>query len=523
MTSGGNAPILQDMTPVDCQVLVVGAGPTGLVLAAQLLSRGVSTRIIDKSDGLILQSRACAIHARTLEVLDTMELAEQFFERGQVVRRFRMYSEGKALVNLDLAHIGSRYGCMLDIPQNETESLLRRRVSELGGQIEQGVELLGLRQHEGVVTATVKDGSGETTTMTSSYLVGCDGAHSRVRHELGLSFGGHAYAEDWLLADVHMDWDRREDEFHAFFRARGSPMIALPLRDHVWRIILPYAGDRVRAAPTFDEIQRLVDERAPQAVVLSDPSWLATFRCQRRSTNVYRVGSVLLAGDAVHIHTPAGGQGMNTGILDAHNLAWKLALVASGRSPEALLDTYGQERGPVAAEVLQLTHALIKFSTMTSPLRRGVRDTVTPVLSRLPAIQRRTVQRMSHHHVSYRASSLTRSDHRRGGPKPGERAPDIDVVGPGASRRLHHALRDGRHLLVVSTGHTLAASARRALVPYEEELIVVYGQLDTSSQIGMQRRGMVSLVRPDGYVGARGTTDALPQVLDYLSHLYDRR
>jgi 2-polyprenyl-6-methoxyphenol hydroxylase-like FAD-dependent oxidoreductase len=511
------------MTSPDCQVLVVGAGPTGLVLAAQLLARGISTRIIDKGDGLSLQSRACAIHARTLEVLDTMELAEQFFERGQVVRRFRMYTDGKPLVNLDLARIGSRYGCMLDIPQNETESLLRRRVTELGGRIEPGIELLGLHQHDGVVSATVKDRSGETETMTSNYLVGCDGAHSRVRHELGLGFEGHAYAEDWLLADVHMDWDRREDEFHAFFRAHGSPMIALPLRDHVWRVILPYAGERDRATPTFDEIQRLVDERAPQPVVLSDPSWLAMFRCHRRSTNVYRVGSVLLAGDAVHIHTPAGGQGMNTGILDAHNLGWKLALVASGRSPEPLLDTYGQERGPVAAEVLQLTHALVKFSTMSSPLRRGVRDTVTPVISRIPAIQRRTVQRMSHHHVSYHASSLTRSDHRIGGPKPGERAPDIDVVGAGTTRRLHDALRDGRHVLVVPRGHTLGPSARKALVPYEEELEVVHGLLDASNRIGIRQRGMVSLVRPDGYVAARGTTDGLPRVLDYLSQLYDRR
>lgn len=519
-TKGAN---LRGMTPADCQVLVVGAGPTGLVLSAQLLARGISTRIIDKGDGLILQSRACAIHARTLEVLDTMELAEQFFERGQVVRRVRMYTDGKPLVNLDLSRIGSRYGCMLDIPQDETETLLRQRVSDLGGTIEQGVELLALCQHDGVVNATVKDGTGETRTITSDYLVGCDGAHSRVRHELGLTFEGHPYAEDWLLADVHLDWNRREDEFHAFFRAHGSPMICLPLRDHVWRVILPYAGQRDQGAPTLAEIQRLVDERAPQSTVVSDPTWLAMFRCHRRSTEVYRVGAVLLAGDAVHIHTPAGGQGMNTGILDAHNLAWKLALVASGRAAGTLLDTYGQERGPVAAEVLRLTHALVKFSTITNPAKRALRDTLTPLASRVPTIQRRTVERLSHHHVAYRASSLTRSDHRLGRPRPGERAPDIAVAGDGNTRPLQHVLRGGRHVLVVPSDHEIAASVRQALLPYNDELDVVYRHPDANKRKGDRGHGTVFLVRPDGYVAARGTTIRIPRVLDYLSKLYDRR
>ncbi len=413
---------------------MVGAGPTGLILAAELLARGITTRILDKGDGVTLQSRACAIHARTLEVLDTMGFAEQFFERGQIVRRFRMYSDGKPLVNLDLSRIDSRYSCMLDIPQNETETLLRQRIRQLGGQIDQRVELVAVHQHDGGVCATVTDRSGQTHTITSAYLVGCDGAPSRVRHELGLSFGGHAYPQDWLLADVHMGWDRPEDEFHAFFCAHGSPMICLPLRDHLWRVILPYAGQRDQDTPTLEEIQYLVDQRAPQPVVLSDPSWLAMFRCQRRSTNVYRRGRVLLAGDAVHIHSPAGGQGMNTGILDAHNLAWKLALVASGRSSDALLDTYGQERAPVAAEVLQLTHALVKLGTVTRPVERAVRDRLAPMLSRLPAVQRRTVRRMSHHHVSYRASQLTRTDRATRRPKPGDRAPDIELnstTGPG--------------------------------------------------------------------------------------------
>ncbi len=516
MTDAKNLPQLKHS---DCQVLVVGAGPTGLVLAAQLLASGITTRIIDKGDGVILQSRACAIHARSLEVLDTMDLAEQFFNKGQVVRRFRMYSDGKSLVNLDLARIGSRYGCMLDIPQNDTETLLRRRISELGGRIEQEVKLVAVCQHDGGVSAMVEDRSGKTHTITSTYLVGCDGAHSRVRYELGLSFHGHAYPQDWLLADVRMDWDRREDEFHAFFCAHGSPMICLPLRDHFWRVILPYAGERDQATPTFDEIQHLVDQRAPQPVVLSDPSWLAMFRCHRRSTNVYRRGRVLLAGDAVHIHSPAG-QGMNTGILDAHNLAWKLALVASCRSSETLLDTYGQERAPVAAEVLQLTHALVRFGTLTSPVERAVRDMLAPVVSRVPAVQRRAVRRMSHHHVSYRASHLTRPKRTLRGPRPGDRASDIEVVGTAGTSRLHQAVRSGRHVLLVSGPDPLRVSAQQALLAYHDELEVVYGHFNEAKRTRARRAATIFLIRPDGYIAARGTTEHLPRVLDYLGQLF---
>src|SRR5215469_9299960 len=389
-------------TQLDCQVLVVGAGPTGLVLAAELLARGIRTRIIDQGDGAALQSRAIGIHARTLEVLDMMGLAERFIERGQVVRRIRWYSEGKHLVSLEFARSGSRFGMFLDLPQDETERLLRARVAELGGVIENRTELTGLTAEAGAVIAAVRDGSGRAV-ITAGYVVGCDGAHSRVRRELGLTFHGHPYPQDWLLADALLDYDLREDAAHAFFRHDGLPAILFPMPDHRWRLTLPFAGSRSEQAPTLEEIQQLADQRMPRPVTVSDPTWLANFRCHRRSASAYRRGRVLLAGDAVHIHTPAGGQGMNTGIMDAHNLAWKLALVAQGRAPDAVLDTYGAERRPVAEDVLRLTHALVHYGTLTHPLKRRVRDMVVPALSRSQVIQRRAAGRMSQVYVSYPA------------------------------------------------------------------------------------------------------------------------
>jgi 2-polyprenyl-6-methoxyphenol hydroxylase-like FAD-dependent oxidoreductase len=504
----------------DCQVLIVGAGPTGLVLGAELLAQGIHARIIDKGDGVILQSRAIGIHARTLEVLDMMGIAERFTDRGQIVRRFCYYSQGRRLASLDLTRCGSRFGFLLDLPQDQTESLLRARVSELGGGVEQGVELISLSGGPDAVMATVREGTGQVREITARYVVGCDGAHSRVRHELGLAFHGHPYAQDWLLADARLDWQRREDEAHAFFRPDGLPLICFPLREHRWRLILPYAGDRDGQAPTLQEVQQLAGQRAPEPVTVSDPTWLANFRCHRRSASAYRRGRVILAGDAVHIHTPAGGQGMNTGIMDAHNLAWKLALVVSGRAPSGLLDTYGTERGPVAAEVLRLTHAIVWYSTLSHPLKQRARNVIVPAAGRVPLIQRRAARRLSQVYVGYPAGPLTRPDRWRDRPRPGQRVPDIEVLTGEQTARLHSVLRRGQHVLVVPEAAGASMFNDGALQPYQNDVCVVTGAVQEKTWIRNHGPALVVLVRPDGWVAARGTPECMTQVTGYLREVF---
>jgi 2-polyprenyl-6-methoxyphenol hydroxylase-like FAD-dependent oxidoreductase len=495
----------------DCQVLVVGAGPTGLVLAAQLLARGIDTRIVDKGDGPARESRAVSVHARTLEVLDTMGLADAFIEHGQCVRRFRMYADHRSLLNLDMTRNGSRYGFILNLAQSETERLLRSRVHELGGTIEQRSELAGLCERGDGVDVTVRFADGRETEIRAGYVVGCDGAHSRVRHELGLVFAGQPYAGDFLLADVALDGVGSEDASHLFFRSDGRSLVCLPMAQHRWRVVMPNAGERDGRPPTLEEIQEQVRQRAPWPIAVSDPGWLACFQCHLRSTTAYRRGRVLLAGDAAHIHTPAGGQGMNTGMMDAANLAWKLALVAGGHAADSLLDTYETERLPAGVNTLGFTNKLFQWSTMRHPMKRAVRDVLVPAATHLPAVQRRAARRLSQVSVSYPASPLVQADGGRREPKPGHRFPDVEVRTEKGTTRLYRVLGGGRHVLLLSSAEARAALDSTGPGPYPWLVDVVEGCAGG--------RDGFALVRPDGVLAARGSGKDLHHVTTYLRQL----
>jgi len=350
-------------------------------------------------------------------------------------------------------------------------------------------------------------------------VAGCDGAHSTVRRQAGVPFEGHGYGDDWLLADVALDWDRPPDDVHIFFHPGGRAAVCMPMRGGRWRVILYFAGRRDHAGePSLAEVAELVAERIAGRVAVSDPTWLASFRTHRRSAPAYRRGRVLLAGDAVHIHSPAGGQGMNTGLLDAQNLGWKLAAVAAGRAPEGLLDSYQAERAPVARDVLALSHRLVRLSALSAPWQRAARAAVLPLAARVPGLRGRMARRVSQLYVSYRRSPLTAGEGPRGQRvRPGDRAPDAGgLCFRGHTVRLHELLfREPGHALLVLDG---GAGDRLATLPdvYGRPVrvvaIAVSGEdaglgaaVDVSGEV---RRaygsGGVYLVRPDGYVAASG-------------------
>jgi 2-polyprenyl-6-methoxyphenol hydroxylase-like FAD-dependent oxidoreductase len=495
----------------DCQVLVVGSGPTGLTLAAQLLARGVSTRVIDKGDGPSPQSRALAVHARTLELLDTMGLAEELLARGHEVAHLHMYGGPRRLLNLNLANNGSRFGFVLHVPQRETELVLRSRLRELGGTVEHGVELVGLTDRGEFAEARLRDRAGREVEVTADYVVGCDGAHSRVRHELDLPFDGQAYPQDWVLADVALHGAGTDDAVHLFFRPDGLPLACIPLGGDRWRLVMANAGNRDGRPPSLEEVREMAARRAPWPLEISDPAWLATFRCHLRSASTYRRGRVFIAGDAAHIHSPAAGQGMNTGMLDAQNLAWKIALVATGRAPEGLLDTYEQERAPVASGVLSFTDRIVRLMTMKNPVKRAIRAALIPAASSMPTVQRRTARQLSQTAVRYAAGSFVRAENgpgRRGdrsGPRPGDRVPDLALGGPDQPRPLYAHLRSGQHVLVASGPEAIAELD--AMGTCRDGVIrTAVGRIGDSS---------VALVRPDGVLAALGRDG----VAEYLRSL----
>jgi 2-polyprenyl-6-methoxyphenol hydroxylase-like FAD-dependent oxidoreductase len=502
--------VTTSLSSAECQVLVVGAGPTGLTLAAQLLARGIRTRIIDKHAAPLPYSRALGVHARALELLDSMGMADTFIASGHKVCRLRMYAGKKNLLDLGFARNGSRFDFVLHLSQQESENLLRARLIELGGTVERGVELVGFAANEAGVDVTLRDLAGHTTQTSVGYVVGCDGAHSRVRHELGVPFVGQPYPQDWLLADVALDGAGSDDSVHLFFRPNGLPLSCIPMGGPRWRVVMPNAGDRAGAPPTFEEIQELVAQRGPRPMTLSDPTWLTCFRSHLRAATSYRRGRVLLAGDAVHVHSPAGGQGMNTGMLDAGNLAWKLALVADGRAPDGLLDTYERERRPVASGVLGFTDKLVGLLTMRHPVKRAVRDTLLPAATGLPVVQRRAAGRLSQTSLAYAPGPLVRPDDIRRGPKPGQRCADVEVRTHSGTARLHRVLSHGRHVLLMSTGDARAGLASNGLERFAGLVEVVEADLGPA----------FTLVRPDGVVAVRGSRHEAGRVVAYLRQLF---
>ncbi len=356
---------------MEADVIVVGAGPTGLALACGLRAAGVAVRVLDGAAGPAVTSRALGLQPRGVEVLDRLGALGDLPERALPINKVVIAVEGRELarlqVGLAMERLGGRTG--LIISQADIEAALRQRLAELGGTIEWGLRVTGLDLRTDGVSVRLDDGSD----VDAGWVIGADGAHSVVRKALNIGFPGVPLVERFLLADVHAELGRPRDA--ALTWIRGIDLLAaFPLPgDDFWRVMAP-APRELGDEPQQDEIVDFLGARlrAEAGGSIRAVEWTSSFRIQRRLADTYRRGRVLLAGDAAHIHSPLGGQGMNTGIGDAENLAWKLALVISGRADDSLLDTYEAERRPIAKDVLESTSGLTELvvgKDRTRPVR----------------------------------------------------------------------------------------------------------------------------------------------------------
>ena len=374
--------------PTESPLLIVGAGPVGLTMACELARHGVRCRIIDKAPQRSETSKALAIFPRTLEVFETMGVIEPVLNAGLRLRGIRIHNQREQIAGVEMSAIQSPYPFVLSLPQSETERMLIERLATLDVAIERSHELVGVTQTDTAVHAVIRDANGREETMETPWLLGCDGAHSATRHLLGMEFQGAPYDESFVLADVKVEGPVAKDVANLFFSDEGIFAI-IAFNPEYSRIIanIPVES-REQDLPdfTFEEIQAIAERRGPPGLRLSDPIWISRFNISHRIVSQFRKLRVFLAGDSAHIHSPAGGQGMNTGIQDAFNLAWKLALVMRDRAPVQLLGSYHVEREPVARGVLNLTDRITRMATIRNPIVQTARNILLPIRfrNRLP-------------------------------------------------------------------------------------------------------------------------------------------
>jgi 2-polyprenyl-6-methoxyphenol hydroxylase-like FAD-dependent oxidoreductase len=444
----------------DHPVLIAGAGPTGLAMAIELKRLGLPVRIIDTAEHAARHSQALVVQARTLEQFERYGIADEAVARGRKMLRASLVSDGKTIICFDLDRIPGRYPFVLFFPQNETERLLTEHLNSLGCEVERGTELLSFENTKDGVTAQLRHKSGATQSVSARWLIGCDGAHSVVRKGMKVAFEGDTVGLDFFLGDFELAGpDVPGDELRIHLR-HGEVVFIGRLSDKLLRVIvtmqraagalpanresdLPAAGRQ----PTLADFQAAIDRTGAQITVKSSV-WMTPFHINQRKAAHYRVDSAFLAGDASHIHSPVAGQGMNTGIQDTANLAWKLAAVADGAGIE-LLDTYDEERGAVGDALLKTTSRGLAAVTSTNPLIEHLRDFLAPAITSLEPVRQIMAGFVSETGIEYRDSSIVADYGGEGSLRAGDRAPNGDVEFAGGQfGRLLDQLKSGRALVL---------------------------------------------------------------------------
>jgi len=504
-------------------VLVVGAGPVGLLLACELARRDTPVRLIDKRAEPTDESRAIVVHARSLEMLERVGVVDELIATGMRTTGMQFHADGKSIGRLSFDTVDSPFPFSVSTPQTETERILTERLAALGVTIDRGVELVGLEQDEDGVRSTLRRDDGGEETFRSSYVAGTDGSHSTVRRLVGTKLEGSFKGERFLLGDVDAEYALDRDSMHSIFSAGAPPLVLFPMKGDRLRVIAQIDDDS-GTAPTIEGLQAVCDARA-DGIQVRSAHWITIFEIHHAQVPAYRFGRAFLAGDAAHVHSPAGGQGMNTGMQDAFNLGWKLSLACAGTATEGLLDSYHAERHPVAARVLKMSTRLTKAGTLQHGLARKLRNHALGLATALAPVQHAMADQVEETDIAYRDSPIVHGSTPSGnGPRPGDAAPDVSGVEPA----LHTLLAEGTgHIALYILGErgllrplSAAHGLRHVLVadrdPGTFDAVVLDPERHVAERYGTGAEGGIVVIRPDGYIGLRAELGDAPAVASYL-------
>ena len=514
---------------INTDVIIIGAGPTGLSLACQFVRYGINFVVVEKNESFTPFSKAIGVQARTLEIYDQLGLAQPAIEEGEIARMIRLIEGGEVRGEMHLSNFGkdlSQFPYMLMLEQSKNEELLYKYLRSRGRDVLWSTELESFTQDESGVTARIKTADGESQTVHGKYLVGCDGASSPVRKGLGLTFEGSTFERLFYVADARVDWELPHDSLHVCL-AREVFTAFFPMKgENRYRIIgtFPESKNAEQGEVLYDEIEQQIKDEAKLALDISDVRWFSLYKVHSRRVNKFSKGRCFLAGDAAHIHSPAGAQGMNTGIGDAYNLAWKLGLVIKGLAAESLLDTYNEERLANAQRLLESTDRMFEFAAGSHWLMAFIRTTIFPTVAgyvtNIEPIRKRLFPLISQIGITYRDHTLSWHT--------GDESDEVQ-----AGDRLPYFLLDARsifdhlkepkfHLLVFSNAD------HRSLC---EEFVREFGHvaacqvvpLDTRvREIFKKENDFIVLLRPDSHIAFISSEVSLEEARDYLSRIAER-
>jgi len=484
------------MTPI----VIVGAGPTGLICAIELQKRGHQVRVIDQKEGPSTHSKALALHSHTLEIFDQMDIVDHFLHVGKRVGHLTFHNQNQRF-NFQLAPIDTPYPFVLIVPQSETEKILIRELELLGGKVEWQTKLVDLKRIE-------KDGN--QSEITYSWLIGADGAHSRVRSSLKLPFKGCKLLETFLLADITTKEPHGFDAPNIFLNKQGISVI-FPLPDSCkYRVIFP-----MREAIELENLEQrdleelALDRGITKGLHIERVDWISKFQIQRRQSHALKVGNIFLAGDAAHIHSPMGGQGMNTSIQDGYNLCWKLDLVISERAQAKLLDTYASERLPIAKKVLRATTLATRLLLVGSWVSKFTFFIMKHLVGH-KRIAKKITLGLSEIELEYPTSSLVVAGTKSAGPKVGKRAPDVQL----ASGRLFDYFKEGGFLVLLFKKS--AEDLDHLCEKYGQSVRIVVLEENAFAKKYAAESNALYVIRPDGYIGFKSNQVKLAQLDGYF-------